>query len=303
MIELADDLLRGSYPPLVTPFRDDRVDYDAYAQLIEFQIAHGSHGIVVAGTTGEPTCLTAEERQRLLEVAVDAAAGRVPVVAATGSQSLAETRLLTEHATRCGASAVLVLTPYFVRPPVRGLVRYFVDLGCRTELPMLVYHIPGRAGVSVDVEGLAAIAAEVPHFVGIKHAANDLGLVSDALGALGDRFRVLVGLEELSFPMLAIGASGLVNAVANIAPAKVAQLAEAMRRDDVATGRRLHFELLGLNRAVFWDTNPIPIKYLMRRMGLLATNEHRLPMAPATPELEARLDALAERTGLLQSAV
>lgn len=299
MIELGDGFLRGSYPPLVTPFHEGNVDYDTYARLVEFQVENGSHGIVVAGTTGEPTCLSVGERQQLLRVAVDAAGARVPVVAATGSQSHEETVRLTEHAAEAGAAAVLVLTPYFVRPPSRGLVRYFVDLGNRCELPMLIYHIPGRAAVSVDVATVEAIAGEVPHFVGMKHAVNDLGLVSDVLVRLGPEFRVLVGLEELSFPMLAVGAAGMVNAVANVAPRQVAELAEAMGREgDLSAGRRLHFHLLELNRAVFWDTNPIPVKYLMRRMGLLATNEHRLPMAPATPELEARLDALVERMAL-----
>jgi len=298
MIPMDDDFLIGSYPPLVTPFIDGAVDYDGYASLVEYQVGSGSHGIVVCGTTGEPSTLAVAERQRLLEVAVDAAGGRIPVVAATGSQSHAETVVLTEHATRAGAAAVLVVTPYFLRPPQRGLAAYFSDLGTRCDLPLLLYHIPGRAAVGVDLGTLEAIAEAVAHFVGMKHAVNDLSLVSDVLARFGPEFRVLVGLEELSFPMLALGASGMVNAVANVAPDKVARLAEVMRKGDLEAGRRLHYELLELNRAVFWDTNPISIKYLMRRRGLIATNEHRLPMMPATPELEARLDRLADEHGL-----
>ena len=293
MIELEKGFLTGSYPPLVTPFRDGDVDYDRYARLVEFQVEHGSHGIVVCGTTGEPGVLTTEERERLLETAVDAAAGRLPVVAATGSQSFVETARLTEHASRASADAVLVVTPYYSRPPQRGLVTYFTRLAERCDLPMLLYHIPGRAAVSVELATIEQIAEAVPHFVGMKHAATDLGLVSDCIDLFGAGFRIFVGLEELSLPMMALGACGMVNAVGNVAPAKVVGLADAMREGDLQAARRLHYELLPLNRAVFWDTNPIPIKYLMRRLGLLEVNEHRLPMVPSTPELEEQLDKLA----------
>ena len=143
MIPLAPSFLRGSYPPLITPFRaDGEVDHDAYARLVEFQIAEGSHGLVVNGTTAEPSLLTLEERQRLLETALQAAAGRVPIVAATGSQSHAETVVLSEHAAEAGADALLVVTPYYVRPPQRGLVSYFADIGMRTCLPLLIYQSP-----------------------------------------------------------------------------------------------------------------------------------------------------------------
>lgn len=299
MIDLSPELLRGSYPPLVTPFRQGKVDLDAYAGLVEHQIANGSHGIVVNGTTAEPSTLSVDERERLLEVAVGSAAGRVPVVAATGSQSLAESLQLTRHAEGAGADAVLVVTPYYVRPSQAGLVEYFATVGAATALPLLVYHIPGRAAVGVELETLKRIADVTSTFVGMKHAADDLALVSDSLARFGPDFRVMVGLEELSFPMMAIGAAGMVNAVSNVAPAKVAELAAAMAERSLADGRRLHFELLDLNRAVFWDTNPVPIKYLMKQLGLLPTNEHRLPMVPAGPELEARLDRLLETISFL----
>jgi len=298
VIELAHDFLRGSYPPLVTPFRDGEVDLETYASLVERQVAGGSHGITVNGTTAEPSTLTMEERDRLVRVAIEVAAGRVPVVAATGSQSHAETAWLTEQADDAGADAVLVVTPYYVKPPQRGLVEYYRDLGARTDLPLLVYHIPGRTAVEVLPETLEQIAAAAPTFVGMKHAVNDLGYVTDARRRLGDAFRIFVGLEELSLPMLAVGATGMMNAVANVAPAEIVALYEAVASGDLDGARKRHDALFELNRAVFWDTNPTPIKYLMRRLGLLPTNEHRSPMMPATPELEARLDALIERTGL-----
>lgn len=298
MISLSNGALRGSYPPLVTPFRAGEVDLEAYASLIERQIAGGSHGITVNGTTAEPSTLTLDERDRLVLTAVEVAAGRLPVVAATGSQSHAETVRLTERAADAGADAVLVVTPYYVKPPARGLVEYYRDLGARTDLPLLVYHIPGRTAVDVSPETLEQIAAAAPTFVGLKHAVNDLGYVTDTRRRLGDDLRIFVGLEELSLPMLAVGATGLMNAVANVAPGEIAALYEAVAAGDLDGARKRHDALFELNRAVFWDTNPIPIKYLMRRLGILPTNEHRLPMVPAAPELEARLDGLIERTGL-----
>jgi len=300
VIELAPDALRGSLPPLVTPFTDDcEVDFETYAALVDWHVAEGSHGVVVCGTSGEPSVLTSTERRRLAEVAIDAASARIPVVVATGSQSHAETVELTAHAARAGATAVLIVTPYYIRPPRRGLVAYFVDLAARTDLPMLVYHIPGRAAVAVDIEVLSEIAEHAPTFVGMKHAAPDLSLVTEALLTFGPDFRVLVGLEELSYPMLALGASGMVNAVANVVPDRIVELFDAVQGGTFVDARRLHERLFELNRAVFYDTNPIPVKYMMWRLGQLPNYEHRLPMVPATPELASRLDALLVAAGLL----
>ncbi len=293
------EFLKGSIPPLVTPFRDGEVDYEAYARLADFQVAHGSHGILVNGTTAEPSTLTVAERNRLVDVAVQACKGRIPVIAATGSQSLAETRELTEHAARSGADALLIVTPYYVRPPQRGLVAYYLELAAITSLPWMVYHIPGRAAVGVTIDTLAELRSRSPTFVGMKHAVNDLGFVSECLATLGDDFRIFAGLEELSFPMLAVGACGLMNAVGNLQPRWLARMCEAVWRGDLEQSRELHRRLLEINQAVFFDTNPIPMKYMMRRLGLLARNEHRLPMVAAGPDLEHRLDAVLGRAGLL----
>jgi 4-hydroxy-tetrahydrodipicolinate synthase len=295
-----DGFLRGSYPPLVTPFRDGAVDRETFARLVDHQIANGSHGVVVCGTTGEPTALTGAERTELVRTAVRAARGRVPVVAATGSQSHAETVELTAAAARAGADALLVVTPYFIRPPQRGLAQYFIDVAGRARRPVLIYHIPGRAAVNLEVATLARIVEAAPNVVGIKHAANDLAFATEVVARFGAGFRLFVGLEELSFPMLAIGAAGMMNAVANVAPRQVADLYESVARGDLDAARRLHHALFELNQAVFFDTNPIPVKYMMRRLGLLAANEHRLPMVPAGPELERRLDGVLERAGLRQ---
>lgn len=294
------EALKGSIPPLVTPFRDGEVDYEAYARLVEFQIRKGSHGILVNGTTAEPSTLAVEERNRLVDVAVQVASKRVPVVAATGSQSLRETRLLTEHAAKAGADSLLIVTPYYVRPPQRGLVAYYLELAGICDLPWMVYHIPGRTAVNVTIDTLKELRAHSPSFVGIKHAVNDLGFVAEALSALGADFRVFVGLEELSFPMMAVGACGLMNAVGNVQPEILAELCAAVWRNDLAAAQAVHQRLLEINQAVFFDTNPIPIKYMMKRLGLLPANEHRLPMVPATPELERRLDGVLRRANLLR---
>jgi 4-hydroxy-tetrahydrodipicolinate synthase len=293
--------LRGSVPPLITPFLGGEVDYDAYAELVEFQIREGSHGILVNGTTSEPASLTVEERNRIVDIAIATAAGRVPIVAATGSQSLAETEQLTDHAVRAGADALLIVTPYYSKPPQRGLVEYYLRLAERHDRPWMVYHIPGRTAVSVTLDTFKALKQRSPSFVGMKHAVNDLGFVSECLTTFGDDFRIFVGLEELSFPMMAIGACGLMNAVGNLRPDVLARLCDAVWNSDMAQGRTLHEQLLEINQAVFFDTNPIPIKYMMKRLGLIPENEHRLPMVPATAELERRLDGVLERAGMLKA--
>ncbi|HEV7632648.1 MAG TPA: 4-hydroxy-tetrahydrodipicolinate synthase [Steroidobacteraceae bacterium] len=291
--------LRGSIPPLITPFRDGAVDYATYERLLEQQVTDGSHGVVINGTSSEPSTLTTAERNRLVDTAVRVIGGRVPVVAATGSQSLAETRELSAHAVQAGADALLIVTPYYIRPPQRGLVKYYQELAALNELPWMIYHIPGRAAVSVTLDTLKELRDTCPNFVGMKHASPDLALVSEALAALGQDFRIFVGLEELSYPMMTLGACGLMNAVGNLRPKVLADLCAAVWRGDMAGGLALHQSLLEINRAVFFDTNPIPIKYMMKRLGLLERNEHRLPMVPATPELEKKLDGVLRRVGML----
>jgi 4-hydroxy-tetrahydrodipicolinate synthase len=294
--------LRGSIPPVVTPFRNGEVDFPAYERLIDFQVSNGSHGVLINGTSSEPSTLTVAERNQLVDIAVQVVAGRIPVVAATGSQSLAESEVLTAYAVKRGVDALLIVTPYYIRPPQRGLVAYYQKLAASHAVPWMIYHIPGRTAINVTLETLKVLRDTSPTFVGMKHAVVDMALVTEALVALGDDFRIFVGLEELSYPMMAIGACGLMNAVGNLKPKVLSELCEAVWASDIKRARELHESLLEINQAVFYDTNPIPMKYMMRRMGLLADNEHRLPMMPATPELEKRLDAVLLRAGLLEPA-
>ena len=303
-MKLDSKILKGSFPPLVTPFRDGKVDYDAYAKLVEFQVKSGSHGIVVTGTTSEPSTLTVAERQRCLEVALETAGKnrKLQIVAATGSQSHAETVALSEHAEATSADALLIVTPYYIRPSQRGLVAYYLDLAKRTQKPWMIYHIPGRAAVSVTLDTVKAIKDGAANFVGMKHAVDDLGFVSKCIDAFGPEFRIFVGLEDLSFPMMAVGACGLMNAVGNLAPKRLVELCELVFAGKLEAAKKLHYELFEINQAVFYDTNPTPMKYMMKRLGILERNEHRLPMMPATPELEKRLDGVLARAGLIEKA-
>jgi len=270
------------------------------SDLVEFQASHGSHGILVNGTTSEPSSLTLEERNRIVDVAVEAAAGKITVVVATGSQSYLETEVLTCYAASIDAvDALLIVTPYYSRPPQRGLVAYYQKLNTLHDKPWMIYHIPGRAAVDVKLETAIEIDQKCPTFVGMKHASLDLGYVSDLFEEVNDDLRVFVGLEELSFPMMAVGACGLMNAVGNLQPKPLAQMCEAVWQGDLFKARGLHRKLFEINKAVFYDINPIPMKYMMKRMGIMPENEHRLPLVSATPDLENRLDKVLAKTGMI----
>ena len=285
-------------PPIITPFNNDQLDYEAFSGLVEFQIDKGSHGLLVNGTTAEPSTLTTEERNKTVDIAIATNSGRLPVIAATGSQSLAETRLLTRHAAEEGVDALLIVTPYYIRPPQRGLVQYYLDVMDGLDTPWMIYHIPGRAAVSLTLDTVKELKDKSKNFIGMKHAINDLAFVSECINAFPD-FLIFVGLEELSFPEMAIGAVGLMNAVGNLRPDLLAEMCQAVWDNDLSKGRKIHQHLLELNKSVFFDTNPIPIKYMMKRLGIIPKNHHRLPMMPAEPELEKKLDGVLERAGLL----
>ena len=180
------DKLRGSVPPLITPFKNGNVDYETYAGLVNFQIEKGSHGILVNGTTSEPSTLTVEERNRVVDVAVEVNQGKLPIVVASGSQSLAETKTLTDYAVKAKADALLIVTPYYIKPPQRGLIEYYLEVTKGYDIPWMIYHIPGRAAVSVTLDTVKELRDRSPTFVGMKHAVNDLGFVSECIDAFPD---------------------------------------------------------------------------------------------------------------------
>lgn len=292
--------IRGSIPPIITPFVNGEVDYKTYASLIEHQIKNGSHGILVNGTTAEPSTLTLDERNKLINIAVEVANGKIPVIAGTGSQSIIETKILTNHAVEAGVDSLLIVTPYYIKPPQRGLIEYYLELTEKIDIPWMIYHIPGRTAVNVTLETMKILSDKSVNFVGMKHAVNDLGFVTECLSAFGPDFKIFVGLEELSFPMLSIGACGLMNAVGNLRPNILSDMCEAVWNKNNERGLELHHQLLEINQAVFYDTNPIPIKYMMKKLGIMKNNEHRLPMMSATVELEKRLDIVLRNSGLLE---
>lgn len=302
MMPLNNSSLRGSFPPLVTPFRDGKVDFNKFAELAERQVQRGSDGIVVTGTTGEPSSLSMEERIELLKVAVSTVGGRIQVIAATGSASYAETLRLTTEAEAAGADAVLVVTPYYIKPSQRGLVDYFVSLGQRVKLPLMIYHIPGRAAVSIKAQTVCRIAEQIPHLVGLKHADHNLELITELLVGLGPDFRIFCGVEALSLPMLILGGSGLMNAAGNLAPERVAALYAAVQKVDLKSARDIHVELFELNQSIFIDTNPIPLKYMMSRLGLLDAPELRLPLVSIDSANAKILDGVLARAGLLKAS-
>ena len=299
MAAIDPGMLKGAYVPLVVPFDQGRVDYDSYANLCRWQIDKGIHGLLVNATSGEPTTLTLEERAKLVEVAMQAAHGRVPVCAGTASQSHQETLTLIERFQKLDVDSIVVVTPYYCKPPQRALVEYFVDVAGRTDKPLLIYHIPGRAAVNLAVETMEAIKDRADHFVGLKNTDDDTALVTAALHRLGPGFRIFSGLEAPSLPMMAAGCCGTMISISNVIPDKVARLCDLCEAGDAEGARRLNDEICELFAAVGFDTAPITTKYMTKRIGVLESNEHRLPMTTSTPELEARLDEVLRRAGLI----
>jgi len=280
---------KGSLTPLVTPFRNGTLDEEALARLIETQVGGGSHGVVIGGTSGEPGSQSLDERERLLERTLAIAAGRIPVLAGTGTADLPSTTRLTRHAEAAGASAVLVVTPYYLRPSQHGLVDYYTQVAAAVELPVVLYDIPMRTGVALSVDTVATLA-DIDNVVGVKATRPDLEHVSRVIARCGPEFAVYCGLETLCLPMLALGGAGHISATGNVAPGLLAKLAEAAFADDWETARGLHYDMLELNEAVFADTNPVPIKAMLADMGLIEPDV-RSPLAPLLPEV--REDVLA----------
>jgi 4-hydroxy-tetrahydrodipicolinate synthase len=277
------------------PFKGGAIDYDRYAELIEWQIEQGTHGLLVNATSGEPTTLSLDEKAQLIQVAVNRSARRTPVIAGIPAESHADAVTLLARAEKAGADAILSVTPYYSRPPQRGLVAFFSDLANRTKLPFLIYHIPARAAVSVNADTFEAIAGSCPNFVGLKNTDENLALVSGLMARFGPDFRIFGGLESTAFAMSALGGCGTMITTSNIAPKQIARLNDLCVAGKLREARELVIELDPLMTACFFDTGPIPIKCMMKLMGLISTNEHRLPMVPATPELEKQLAAVIER--------
>ncbi|MDQ3771210.1 MAG: 2,4-dihydroxyhept-2-ene-1,7-dioic acid aldolase [Actinomycetota bacterium] len=292
--------LRGSIVPIVTPFREDRTfDESAIVELIEWQIDAGSHGVSVTGTTGEPSSLSLDEREHVLESAAKAVAGRVPFIPGTGTNNLDETLRLTRHADSVGADAALVIVPYYNKPSQEGLYRYFSELASGVEIPLIIYNIPGRTAVNMAPETMARLRREHASIIGAKESNKDFEHVSRVLHQCGRDFNVYSGIELLCYPMLAIGGAGHISATANIFPREVADI-----YNHVAAGRwneaiELHYYLLPVNDMIFFETNPGPLKFALGELGRINPTL-RLPMCEPSPANQQRIRDVLSDYGLIK---
>ncbi|MEJ2357411.1 MAG: 4-hydroxy-tetrahydrodipicolinate synthase [Deinococcales bacterium] len=292
---------KGSIVPLPTPFtgEDAAIDEDALARLVEFQLAHGSHGLSCTGTTGEPSSLSLVERKRVIDLVHERVAGRVPFVPGTGTNNIDETLELTRYAAGRGVDGVLVISPYYVRPNQNNLFAYFKTVAeAVPETPVILYNIPGRTAVNIEPETIGRLRAACPNIVGVKHATKNLDDVSYTFVHAGRDFAVYCGAETMTYPMLTLGGSGHISATGVLAPREIAQLYELAAAGRWDEARDLHFRMLELNDILFIEINPVPLKTALSLMGLCEAR-WRLPLGPMLPENEARLLRTLERYGLV----
>jgi len=290
-------VFEGVYTALVTPFRDGSVDERALTELVELQIAAGVDGIVPCGSTGEAATLSHAEHQRVVEVVVAAARGRVQVIAGTGSNSTAEAIQLTRHAKEAGADGALLISPYYNRPTQEGIVAHYTEIARQTAFPLLAYNIPARTASNVLPATLARLA-EVDQIVGVKESCGDLNQVAHLIAAVPESFAVLSGDDWATLPMLAIGGKGVISTASNVAPGEVVELVRAFRAGDLARARAVHVRLLPLLDGLFCETNPIPVKAALGMRGLIQ-EELRLPLVPISNGNRERLQAVLKELGLL----
>lgn len=291
-------MFEGSLVAIVTPFKNDKIDTAAFQKLLEFHIANGTRGVVPCGTTGESATLTHEEHVQVIQQAVEVCRGKIPVLAGTGSNSTREAIELTRHAQKIGADGVLHITPYYNKPSQEGLYRHFAAVAKETDLPIILYNVPGRTSVNMLPQTVERLAKDFRNIVGIKEASGNLMQISDIIQRCGDGFTVLSGDDGLLWPILAVGGKGVISVTANVAPDKMAALCQAAAEGDMQTARKLHYELMALNEVLFIDTNPVPVKAALWMMGRI-TDELRLPLAKLSAEHQERLKAALKQYGLL----
>lgn len=286
-------MFRGTFTALVTPFRNGEVDVEALEGLVEFQISQGVDGLVPCGTTGESPTLSEEEDRLVVETVVRVANGRVPVIAGTGSNSTDMAIRYTKMAEEAGADGSLQVTPYYNKPTQEGLYRHFAAIAESTSLPLILYNIPSRTGVALSAETTARLA-EIPNVVGTKEATHSMDLAADIRRMCGEEFVILSGDDSLTLPIIALGGDGVISVASNVAPAAVSRMVRTLLSGDFARGREMHYELLPLFRALFIETNPIPVKTAASLLGL-CSDEMRLPLSPMEGENLRRLQEVLDR--------
>jgi 4-hydroxy-tetrahydrodipicolinate synthase len=286
-------MFKGSIVAIITPFKEGLVDEETYRELIEFQIEHGTSAIVPCGTTGESATLSIEEHSRVIDIAVEAVNKRVPVIAGTGGNSTSEAIELTRHAKKSGADATLQVTPYYNKPSQEGLFRHFTAIADAVSLPQVLYNVPGRTGVNMLPETVARLA-ERPEIVAIKEASANLGQMAEIIRLAGENLTLISGDDNLTLPILSIGGKGVISVVANIVPRDSADMVKAWEEGDIGRAKAIYFKLLPLCQAMFYETNPVPVKTSLVLMGKIQ-NELRLPLAPmADANLEKLKNALRD---------
>jgi 4-hydroxy-tetrahydrodipicolinate synthase len=289
---------QGSIVALVTPFRNGKVDEAKLRELVEWHVAQGTDAIVPCGTTGESPTLSHDEHKRVVEIVVEAARGRVPVIAGTGSNSTAEAIDLTAHAEKAGAQGALVVNPYYNKPTQEGLYRHFRSVAEAVGLPILVYNIQSRTAVNVETETLARLAKDCPNIVGVKEASGSLDQMTQVILACGPDFSVLSGDDTLTLPLMAVGGRGVISVVANIVPRETHEMTQAALSGDWKQARELFLRLFPLCRAMFIETNPIPVKEAMAMTGLIEP-EFRLPLCRMSEANRQKLRAALVQHGLV----
>jgi len=292
-------MFQGSIVALVTPFNDGKVDEAKLRELVEMHVAQGTDGIVPCGTTGESPTLSHDEHRRVVEIVIEAARGRLHVIAGTGSNATSEAIDLTRHAKKAGATGALVVNPYYNRPTQEGLYRHFRAVAEAVDIPILVYNIAGRTAVNVETDTLARLVKDCPNIVGVKEASGSLDQMTQVIVACGPDFSVLSGDDNITLPLMSVGGRGVISVVANIVPRETVEMTHAALAGDWKLARDLHLKLFPLSRAMFLETNPIPVKEAMGMMGMLKP-EFRLPMCSMGAANRERLKAILVQHGLLK---
>ncbi len=290
--------LRGAITALATPFRNNELDEEAFRQHVEWQIEQGVSGLLPCGTTGESATMSHQEHKDVIRICLEQTQGRVPVLAGTGSNNTREALELTAYAKEAGADAALLITPYYNKPTQAGLLAHYKTIGSEVGLPMVVYNVPGRTGVNLLPETLAQMKREVPEVVGVKEASGDINQVSRVIEDCGEDFNVLAGEDFITLPLLSLGGKGVISVVSNVAPALMSELCSTYHSREINRAVECHYKLAPLCRAMFLETNPIPVKtalYYMGRMDL----ELRLPLVPMQEENNSRLQKVLQQCGLI----
>jgi len=290
-------MFRGAMVAIVTPFKNDQVDEKALRELIEFQIANGTDGIVPCGTTGESATLTHEEHDRVIEITIDAVKKRVPVIAGTGSNNTAEALRLTRHACDAGADGALIVCPYYNRPTQKGLYQHFKTIAESVPIPIIPYNIPSRTGVNLMPEMVAKLA-KIKNIVGIKEASGSIKQMSDVINLCGKDFDVLSGDDIFTLPVMAIGGAGIISVISNVAPADMAGLIDAFVAGDMVRARALHHKMSELIETLFIEVNPIPVKAALALMGKIEY-EYRLPLCKMAEANFEKLKKVMVNYGLI----